>query len=77
VDAAVGLGLFSKNSGTEVEAELDGVDLDEVEVEPNDGGDEEEDDIAGEDGEECVESDNAFVDVIGPLVLEEIEWAKD
>jgi len=77
VDAAVGLGLFSKDGGTEVEAELDGVDLDEVEVETNDGGDEEEDDIAGEDGEECVESHNVFVDVIGPFVLEEIEWAKD
>jgi hypothetical protein len=77
VDAAVGLGLLSKNSGTEVEAELDSVDLDEIEVETNDGGDEEEDDIAGEDGEECVDADDAFVDVIGPFVLEEIERAKD
>ena len=69
-DAAIGFGLFSCFGRAEVKTELDGVDLDEVEVETKDGGDEEEKDIAGEDCEECVTANSVFVDVICPFVLQ-------
>jgi hypothetical protein len=49
VDAAIGFGWFSWFGRAEVEAKLDSVDLDEIEVETKDGGDEEENDVAGED----------------------------
>jgi hypothetical protein len=58
-------------------AELNGVDLDEVEVETEDGGDEEENDVAGEDEEEGEASYDVVVDVIGPFALEEKERAED
>ena len=77
-DAAVGFGLLSEQgSRAEVLAELNGVDLDEVEVETEDGGDEEEDDVAGEDEEEGGAADDVVVDVIGPFALEEEERAED
>ena len=62
--------MFSWFGRAEVKTKLDGVDLDEVEVETKDGGDEEEKDIAGENCEECVTANNVFVDVIGPFVLQ-------
>jgi hypothetical protein len=69
--------LFSKGGGAEVEAKLDGVDLDEIEVETEDGGDEEEDDVAGEDQKEGGASHDVVVDVVGPFALQEKEWAED
>jgi hypothetical protein len=56
---------------------LDGVDLDEVEVESEDGGDEEEDDVAGEDEEKGGAADDVVIDLIGPFALQEIERAED
>jgi hypothetical protein len=76
-DAAIGFGWFSWFGGAEVEAKLDSVDLDEIEVETKDGGDEEENDVAGEDSEERVAADGVFVDVIGPFVLQEEEGDED
>ena len=76
-NAAVGLGLLSEERGAKVLAELNGVDLDEVEVETEDGGDEEEEDVAGEDEEEGGASYDVVVDVIGPFALEEKERAED
>ena len=75
--AAVGRGLFSGLGRAEAEAKLDGVDLDEIEVKTKDGGDEEENDVAGEDCEERVATDGVFVDVIGPSVLQKGEWDED
>lgn len=60
-----------------METKLDGVDLDEIEVETKDGGDEEEDDVASEDCEECMAAHCVFVDVIGPFVLQEEERGQD
>jgi hypothetical protein len=71
-DAPVGLAVWAQ-----VETKLDGVDLDEIEVETEDGGDKEEDDVAGEDVEEGGASYDVLIDVIGPFALEEREWAKD
>jgi hypothetical protein len=71
-DAAVGLTV-----GKELQAELHGVDLDEIEVETEDGGGEKEDDDAGERCEESAAANDVFVDVIGPLALEERERAED
>ncbi len=62
---------------TEVLAELNGVDLNEVEVETEDGGDEEDNDVAGEDCEEGVAANGVLVDVIGPFALEKKERAED
>lgn len=76
-NAAVGLGWFSKDVGAKVLAELDGVDLNEVEVETEDRGDEEEDDVAGESCEKCVEANGVVVDVVCPFALKEEEWAED
>jgi hypothetical protein len=58
-------------------AELHGVDLDEVEVETEDGGDEEEHDVAGEDEKEGGASYDAVVDVVRPFALKDEEWAED
>jgi hypothetical protein len=58
-------------------AELDGVDLDEIEVETEDGGDEEDDDVAGEGCEKCVEADGVVVDMVSPFALKEEERAED
>ncbi len=71
-NAAVGLAVV-----TEVKAELNGVDLDEIEVETEDGGDEKEEDVAGEGVEEGVASYDVVVDVIGPLILKRDERAED
>lgn len=60
-NAAVGFAI-----GAEVEAKLDGVDLDQIEVEAEAGGDEEDDDVAGEDAEEGRTSDDVLVNVLGP-----------
>ncbi len=76
-DAAVGLGFSAKGGGTKVQAELNGVDLDEVEVETEDGGDEEEDDVAGEDDEESDASYEVLVDVVCPFALQDEERAED
>ena len=56
---------------------MNGVDLDEVEVETKDGGDEEEEDVAGEDEEEGGSSYDVVVYLIGPFPLEEKERAED
>jgi hypothetical protein len=69
--------LLSEQGGSEVLAELNGVDLDEIEVETEDGGDEEEDDVAGEDEEEGGSSHDVVVYVIGPFILQEKERAED
>jgi hypothetical protein len=58
-------------------AELNGVDLDEVEVETKDRGHEEEDDVAAEDEEEGGASDDVVIDVVGPFALKEKERAED
>lgn len=63
--------------GTETQTELNGVDLDEIEVETEDGSNEEENDVAGEDCEEGLASDDVFIDVIGPFALKEEERAED
>jgi hypothetical protein len=60
-----------------VEAKLDGVDLDEVEVETEDGGDKEEDDVAGEDEKEGGAAYDVVVNMVGPFALKDEEWAKD
>jgi hypothetical protein len=60
-----------------VEAKLDGVDLDEVEVETEDGGDEEEDDVAGEDEKEGGAAYDVVVYLVGPFALKDEEWAED
>jgi hypothetical protein len=69
--------LFSKDGGAEVKSELDGVDLNEVEVKTENRRHEEDDDVAGESCEEGVTSCCVVVDVIGPLALEEDEGAED
>jgi hypothetical protein len=76
-NAAVRFGLLSEEAGAKVLAELNGVDLDEVEVETEDGGDEEEDDVAGEDEEEGGAAYDVVVDVVCPFALEEKERAED
>ena len=76
-NAAVGLGWFSEDVGAKVLAELDGVDLDEGEVETEDGGDKEDDDVAGESCEECVAADGVVVDMVCPFALKEEEWPED
>jgi len=76
-NASVGLGSLSEEGGAKVLAELNGVDLDEVEVETEDGGDEEEDDVAGEDEEEGGASYDVVVDVVCPFTLKDEEWAED
>jgi len=72
VDAAVWFSVAAKE-----QAELDGVDLDEVKVETQNRGDEEDEDVAHESGEKCVASDCMVVDVIGPFFLKIEERAKD
>jgi len=57
--------------------ELNGVDLDEVEVETEDGGDEEEDDVAGEDEKEGGAAYDVVVYVVCPFALQDGEWAED
>jgi hypothetical protein len=69
--------LLSEEGWAKVLAELHGVDLDEVEVETEDGGDEEENDVAGEDEKEGGAAYDAVVDVIGPFALEEKERAEN
>ena len=54
---------------------MNGVNLDEVEVETEDGGDEEEDDVSGEDEEEGGATYDAVVDVVCPFALKEKERA--
>src|SRR5258705_2167340 len=76
-DAAVGLGALSEEGGAKMLAELDGVDLDEIEVETEDGGDEKEDDVAGEDEEEGGAAYDVVVDVVCPFVLKYKERAED
>ena len=56
---------------------MNGVDLDEIEVETEDGGDEEEDDVAGEDEEEGGASYDVVIDMVGPFALKDEEWAED
>jgi len=77
VNAPVRLGLLSEEGGAKVLAELNGVDLDEVEVETEDGGDEEQDDVAGEDEEEGGAAYHVVVDAVGPFALKDEEWAED
>ena len=62
---------------TQMEAELDGVDLDEVEVETKDRGDEKDDDVAGEYEKEGGAPDDVLVDLISPFALEEEEWTEN
>ena len=76
-NAAVGFGRFSEDGGPKVLAKLNGVHLDEVEVEAEDGGDEKEDEVAGEDCEECGAANCVVVYVVGPFALEEGERAED
>jgi hypothetical protein len=76
-DATVGLGLFSKGGGAEVKSKLYGVDLDEVKVETENRGDEEDDDVPGEGCEERVTSGCVVVDVVGPSALQKDEGAED
>jgi len=76
-NAPVRLGLMSEEGGAKVLAELNGVHLDEVEVETEDGGDEEEDDVAGEDEEEGGVAYDVVVDVVCPFALKEKERAED
>jgi hypothetical protein len=71
-DAAIWLSVTA-----EVQAELDCVDLDEIKVETEDGGDQEDDDVTDEGCEECVASDSVVVDVVGPFFLKEEEGAED
>jgi hypothetical protein len=77
VDATVGLGLLPEEGCAKVLAELHGVDLDEVEVEAEDGGDEEEDNVAGEDEKEGGAAYDVVVDVVGPFSLEEKKRTED
>jgi hypothetical protein len=75
-DSAVGFGVANEGVA-EMKAQLDGVDLDEIEVEAKDGGDEEEDDVAGEGEDEGVAADPLLVYVICPFGLKKGEWAED
>ena len=76
-DATIGFGLSAKDRGTEMQTQLDGVDLDEIEVETKDGGDEEEKNAAGEGKEESVAADDVIVDVVCPSALQIGEWPED
>jgi hypothetical protein len=69
--------LVSEQGGAEVLTELNCVDLDEIEVETEDGGDEKEDDVAGEDEKEGGAAYDVVVDAVGPFALEEEERAED
>jgi hypothetical protein len=62
---------------TVVLAELDGVDLDEVEVEAEEGGYEEDEEVADEVVKEGREADDVAVDVSGEAVLEGEQRAED
>jgi hypothetical protein len=69
--------LVSEEGGAEVLTELNRVDLDEIEVETEDGGDEKEDDVAGEDEKEGGAACDVVVDAVGPFALEEEERTED
>jgi hypothetical protein len=60
-----------------VKAKLDGVDLNQIEVETKDGGDEEEDDVADQTKEESGSSYHMLIEVVGPFVLKEVERSED
>jgi hypothetical protein len=75
--AAVGFGLLAEEYGALLLAELHGVNLYQVEVETKDGGDEEEDDVAGEDEKECGAAYKAVVDLICPFALKKKKRAED
>jgi len=70
-DAPVGLAVTF-----EVQTELDGVDLDEIEVETKDRGDEEDNDVADQGCEEGMAFDGVFVDMVSPFALEEDKRAE-
>ena len=70
-DAAVGLAVMS-----EMESELDRVDLDEIEVETKDRRDQEDNHVADEGCEKCVTFDSLSVDVVSPFALDEDERAE-
>jgi hypothetical protein len=59
-----------------VEAKLDGVDLDQIEIEAEDRGDEEDEDVTGEDVEEGGTSNDVLVNVLGPETIEKEEWTE-
>ena len=56
---------------------MNGVDLDEIEVKTENRGDEEDNDVSGEDCEEGVAADDVLIDVTCPLALKEEERAED
>jgi hypothetical protein len=68
---------LSEKGGAKVLAELDGIDLDEVKVETEDGSDQEEDDVAGEDEKEGGAAYDLVVDVVSPFALKHKEGAED
>jgi hypothetical protein len=70
-DTAVGLAVMS-----EMEAELDRVDLDEIEVETKDRRDEEDNHVADDGCEEGVTFDSVLVDVVSPFALDKNERAE-
>jgi hypothetical protein len=70
--AAIG---FAVTEG--MEAELDGVDLDEIEVEAEESGDEEDEDVGGEVLEEGGAADGVLMDVRGPASPKEVQGAED
>ena len=75
-DASIGFG-DAYECGAEVEAELEGVGLDEIEVEADKGGDEENDEDGGELEDEGGAAYIGVVDVVVPSGFEFGEGAED